>query len=137
MKYIIIIFCYAFTQFTAHSVEIDYQLEFGLVLKDTNGEAIGFKKTTAIPIDTAGENSLYGIVISKDSEENFTVGSVHILPKEHKEINKIMGKVMVINGKGAVFMKTQSNDIPGDYAIEVYINGILFKTIEYKLLATT
>lgn len=136
MKYLMIYINVLFLSFSVHSVEVDYLLEFGLVLHNQHGEAIGFKETTAIPIDNSGENSLYGLVVSKESAEDFTLGSVHILPKAHNNVHKIMGKTMIINGKGAVFMKTQNNDIPGDYEMEIYINGILYKTINYQLLST-
>jgi hypothetical protein len=121
----------------AVAMEIDYKLEFGLVMHNEYGEPVGFKKTTDIPINMSGKDSLYGVVISKESDENFTVGSIHILPEKTTEVPKIMGKTMVINGKGAIFMKTQGSDTPGTYGMEVYINGLLYKTIQYQLLSST
>jgi hypothetical protein len=134
MKILILLLSLSFVNFSANSMEVDYTLEFGIVLHDEYGAPVGFKETTYVPINTAGKNSLYGLIISKDSQENFTLGSVHILPDNPSNTQKIMGKTMVINGKGAVFMKTQKDDTPGDYAMELYINGILYKTIEYQLL---
>lgn len=134
MNYLLIVFL-LFVQLTAKAVEVDYILEFGVVLHDEYGTAVGFKETTNIPINNLGKNSLYGLIISKDTKENFTVGSVHILPENSSNTKKIMGKSMVINGKGAVFMKTQRNDIPGRYEMELYINGVLHKTINYQLLS--
>lgn len=134
MKYLVLflIFC---MQAPIKAVEVDYTLEFGIVLHDEFGTAVGFKETTNIPINRLGRNSLYGLIISKDSVENFTVGSVHILPKNPSNTKKIMGKTMIISGKGAVFMKTQRNDVPGNYEMELYINGILYETINYYLIS--
>ncbi len=136
MKHLLLAIGLYFIQLPIMATEIDYKLEFGLVLHNEYGEPVGFKETTTIPINTQGKDSLYGVVISQKSAENFTVGSIHILPEE-VDIQKIMGKTMVINGKGAIFMKTQGSDQPGTYEMEVYINGLLYKTIQYKLLATT
>lgn len=134
MKMLILLLSLLLVNFTAHSIEVDYTLEFGIVLHDEYGAPVGFKETTSVPINSSGKNSLYGLIISKDTQENFTIGSVHILPNNPSNTQKIMGKTMVINGKGAVFMKTQQDDIPGSYAMELYINGVLYKTIEYQLL---
>jgi hypothetical protein len=135
MNYSILIIFLFFVQVSTCAVEVDYNLEFGLVLHDEYGTPVGFEETTYIPINKLGKNSLYGLIISKESEENFTIGSVHILPNNPSNTQKIMGKTMVINGKGAVFMKTQRDDMPGDYAMELYINGVLYKTIKYHLLS--
>lgn len=134
MKILIILLSLSLVNLSVNSMEVDYTLEFGVVLHDEYGAPVGFKETTYVPINTSGKNSLYGLIISKDSQENFTLGSVHILPDNPSNTQKIMGKTMVINGKGAVFMKTQKDDTPGDYAMELYINGVLYKTIEYQLL---
>jgi hypothetical protein len=134
MKYLVLILIFC-VQVPVRAVEIDYILEFGVVLHDEFGSAVGFKETTNIPINKLGKNSLYGLIISKDSEESFTIGSVHILPQNPSNTKKIMGKTMVISGKGAVFMKTQRNDVPGNYEMELYINGILYETINYHLIS--
>jgi hypothetical protein len=55
------------------------------------------------------------------------------LPNNLVGVKKILGKSMVVNRKGAVFMKTQKSDLPGTYIMEVYINNILHETIEYQL----
>ncbi|MBU2893641.1 hypothetical protein KO495_09950 [Colwellia sp. D2M02] len=136
MKYLLLAISLYLMQLPTWATEIDYKLEFGLVLHNEYGEPIGFKETTTIPINTQGKDSLYGVIISKNSTENFTVGSIHILPEEI-DIEKIMGKTMQINGKGAIFMKTQGSDKPGTYEMEVYINGLLYKTIQYQLLSST
>ena len=134
MKTLMLLLSLSLIHFSAYTMEVDYNLEFGIVLQNEYGTPVGFKETTYVPINKSGKNSLYGLIISKDSQENFTVGSVHILPKNPSNTEKIMGKTMVINGKGAVFMKTQKDDTPGNYAMELYINGVLYKTIEYQLL---
>ncbi len=134
MKALILLLILSLVHFSTNTMEIDYNLEFGIVLQNEYGTPIGFKETTYVPINNAGKYSLYGLIISKDSQESFTVGSVHILPDNPSNTEKIMGKTMVINGKGAVFMKTQKDDTPGNYAMELYINGVLYKTIEYQLL---
>jgi hypothetical protein len=136
MKNLLILLCFLLFPLTTFALEVDFTLEFGIVEHDEYGTPIGFIETTHIPINTSGKNSLYGLIISKNSEENFTVGSVHILPENPSNAEKIMGKSMVINGKGAVFMRTQKNDIPGKYAMELYIDGVLYETIEYKLLSS-
>lgn len=135
MKHLFVFFCLFFIHSIANAMEVEYTLEFGLVLHNENGTPIGFEETNHIPINKSGKKSLYGLIISKDSEENFTLGSVHILPRNPSNTQKIMGKTMVINGKGAVFMKTQKNDTPGDYLMELYIDGVLYKTIKYHLLS--
>lgn len=137
MKNLLLIASLALFSLQAVAMEIDYKLEFGLVMHNEYGEPVGFKQTTDIPINMSGKDSLYGVVISKESDENFTVGSIHILPEKITEVPKIMGKTMVINGKGAIFMKTQGSDTPGTYGMEVYINGLLYKTIQYQLLSST
>jgi len=134
MKTLILLLSLSLVHFTAKTMEVDYTLEFGIVLHNESGTPIGFKETTNVPINESGKNSLYGLIISKDSQESFTVGSIHILPNNPSNTQKIMGKTMIINGKGAVFMKTQKDDTPGNYAMELYINGVLYKTIEYQLL---
>lgn len=135
MRTLILLLGLFIVHFSANTMEVDYNLEFGVVLHDEYGTPIGFEETTYVPINKSGKNSLYGLIISKDSQENFTVGSVHVLPDNPSNTQKIMGKTMVINGKGAVFMKTQKDDTPGDYAMELYINGVLYKTINYQLLS--
>lgn len=132
MKYLIICLL-LLVQLPLQASEVDYKLEFGLVLHDENGEPIGFKETKNIPIQNKGKNSLYGLVISNDDKENFVIGSVHTLPNNLVGVKKILGKSMVVNQKGAVFMKTQKNDLPGTYIMEIYINNILHETIEYQL----
>jgi hypothetical protein len=136
MKYLLLALSLYAATFTVDAMEIDYKLEFGLVLHNDYGEPVGFKETTTIPINTAGKDSLYGVVISQQKDENFTVGSIHVLPDTIADAQKIMGKTMVINGKGAIFMKTQGSDTPGEYEMEVYINGLLYKTIQYQLLSS-
>jgi hypothetical protein len=136
MKYFTLILSLLTFQFEANAMELDYNLEFGLVLQNDHGEPIGFKQTTSIPINLSGQHSLYGLVISKNSDEEFMVSSVHVLPETVMDNKKIMGKTMLINGKGAVFMKTQQNDVPGNYAMEIYINSVLYRTIKYQLLTS-
>ena len=135
MKYLIILKIYLITTFQVFANEADYAIEFGLVLQNEYGETTGFEKTTDIPINRSGEHSLYGLVLTSNSQEDFTLGSVHILPSETIKVSKIMGRTMTINTKGAIFMKTQAGDTPGNYEMEIYINGLLYKTIKYRLIA--
>lgn len=132
MKYLLICIL-LLIQVPLEASEADYKLEFGLVLHDEDGEPIGFKETKNIPIQNKGKNSLYGLVISNDDKDNFVISSVHTLPNNLVGVKKILGKSMVVNRKGAVFMKTQKSDLPGTYIMEVYINNILHETIEYQL----
>jgi hypothetical protein len=116
------------------SQESEYQIEFGVVIHNKAGEPIGFEQTTTIPINSKGNNSLYGMVITRDNTKSFKLGSVHILPKNPKNWKKVIGKSMNIEKKGAVFMRTSQDDPPGIYLMEIYIDSILFHTFEYQLI---
>ena len=125
-------------QFPTFSEPVDYQLDFGVIIQNSTGEPVGFEKTTKIPIKNNGSTSLYGVVVTCPDPQQFTLNSVHILPKQSEESvpQKIMGKPMLIQSRGAIFMRTESSDLPGNYVMEVYINNKLHDTVEYQLLAS-
>jgi len=49
------------------------------------------------------------------------------------DLKKVMGKAMIIQKRGAIFMRTDFDDLPGDYQMEIYIDNELHHTINYKL----
>lgn len=114
----------------------NFEFNFGLVLHNDSGEPVGFMSTEEIPITKAGQTSMYGLVVTGLTEEQFTLSSVHVLPKGEQQQNnpKIMGKAMLIKKRGAIFMRTDYHDQPGNYQMEIYIDNVLLKTIDYQLL---
>ena len=137
MKYLLIIILSALLSIgKTNASEAEYLFEFGLVKYDEQGNPIEFEATKKIPIAMSGENILYGMVVTTAKESPFTLGSIHVLPTDAKKTTKIMGKTMKIEKKGAVFMKTNERDIPGNYQMEIYIDGLLLKTVEYQLINT-
>lgn len=131
---VIIIALYFATCAIVSADEIDYKLEFGIVIHNDLGEPVGFRETKNIPISLPGKTSMYGIVITTPKKGTFTLGSVHVLPTKQNQITKIMGKAMKIEHKGAVFMRTNSKDLPGEYQMEIYIDGLLYEVINYQLI---
>jgi len=125
--------CFSFCQAAT------YNLDFGLVLHDDNGEPVGFEKTQAIPLKRNGHPSLYGLVITNDDNEPFTLSSVHIVPsdEENSQPDKFLGKPMYVQKRGAIFMRTDTHDKPGVYQMEVYLNNALYQTITYELTTTS
>lgn len=113
----------------------NFEFNFGLVLHNDSGEPVGFMTTEEIPITKAGQTSMYGLVVTGLTEEQFTLSSVHVLPKSEEQRNnpKIMGKAMLIKKRGAIFMRTDYHDQPGSYQMEIYIDNVLLKTIDYQL----
>ena len=124
-------------QFPVVANNINYQVDFGVIIQNDTGEPIGFEKTNKIPIITQGQTSLYGLVVTSPENEEFTLNSVHTLPQ--LEINtqeqKIMGKPMLIQKRGAILLRTDTDDAPGLYSIEVYIDNKLHNVIKYELVS--
>ncbi|QOL25431.1 hypothetical protein LP316_14200 [Thalassotalea sp. LPB0316] len=112
----------------------DYNLDFGLVLHNDIGEPVGFEKTNEIPLTYNGEPALYGLVVTNDDNTPFTLSSVHILPADgNDKPRKLMGKPMYIQKRGAVFMRTDIDDVVGVYQMEIYLDNVLYKTITYQI----
>ncbi len=122
-------------QFPIAAASIDYTLDFGVIIHNDMGEPIGFEKTKKIPIIRSGQSSLYGLVITSPNENEFLLNSVHILPNDdgQKIPHKMIGKAMIIQKRGAVLLRTDTLDIPGEYAMEIYIDNKLHQTINYEL----
>lgn len=122
-------------QFPVMSSTIDYKLDFGVIIQSETGEPIGFEKTTQIPIDHFGKPSLYGLVVTSDKDDEFALNSVHVLPPQDDSDNhaKVLGKPMYVQNRGAIFLRTEQSDEPGDYAIEIYIDNKLYQVINYQL----
>lgn len=112
-----------------------FVFDFGVIRHNDVGEPIAFEKTTQIPIVNGVETTLYGLVVTSDGDEQFNLNSVHIVPiqNERGNLKKVMGKAMVIQKRGAIFMRTDFDDLPGDYQMEIYIDNELRHTIDYKL----
>jgi len=121
---------------TTFADEPKYVLEFGRVLHNSVGEPVGFEKTTKIPVALDGNSTLYGLVITSPENEKFTLNSIHILPPDPTslESKKMIGKSMIIKKRGAIFMRANSDDLPGIYNMEIYINNTLHKSIQYELM---
>lgn len=109
--------------------------DFGVVRHNDVGEPIAFEKTTEIPIVNGVETTLYGLIVTSAGNEQFNLNSVHIVPIQNKsgDLKKVMGKAMIIQKRGAIFMRTDFDDLPGDYQMEIYIDNELHHTINYKL----
>lgn len=117
----------------------NFSFDFGVIRHNDVGEPIAFEKTTQIPIANGVETTLYGLVVTSDDDEQFNLNSVHIVPiqNERGNLKKVMGKAMVIKKRGAIFMRTDFDDLPGDYQMEIYIDNELRHTINYQLADTT
>ncbi len=128
-----ILFLLSFQTFAEEST---YKLEFGRVIHNDVGEPVGFEKTTRIPISLSGDSTLYGLVITSPKDEKFTLNSIHIMPIDptNLEARKLIGKSMLIQKRGAIFMRASIDDIPGIYNMEIYINNSLHSSIEYELI---
>jgi len=126
-------------QFPVVAATLDYKLDFGVIIHNDIGEPIGFEKTNKIPIDYKGNSSLYGLVVTSPESSEFTLNSVHVLPTDIDEEQgmKLMGKTMLIQKRGAILMRTDLTDIPGNYQMEVYINNKLHQVINYELTSKT
>ncbi|WP_085298270.1 hypothetical protein [Cognaticolwellia mytili] len=117
------------------STDSNFVFDFGVVRHNNVGEPIAFEKTTEIPIVNGVETTLYGLVVTSATNEKFNLNSVHIVPIKNKNggLKKVMGKTMIIKKRGAIFMRTDFDDLPGDYQMEIYIDNELHRTISYQL----
>lgn len=125
-------------QFPAMSTTVDYTLDFGVIIQSDTGEPIGFEKTRQIPINHFGKPSLYGLVVTSEKNAEFSLNSVHVLPpQEDSDVQaKVLGKPMYVQNRGAIFLRTEQNDEPGDYSIEIYIDNKLYQVINYQLTSS-
>lgn len=121
------------------SPESHFVFDFGVIRHNDVGEPIAFEKTTQIPIVNGVETTLYGLVVTSGSNEKFNLNSVHIVPIKNAAggLKKVLGKAMVIQKRGAIFMRTDFDDLPGDYQMEIYIDNELHHTISYQLADNT
>ena len=124
-------------QFPIAAANIEYVFDFGVIIHNDLGEPIGFEKTTEIPIIRSGQSSLYGLVITSPNNNEFLLNSVHVLPDDASQniAQKMIGKAMIIQKRGAVLLRTNVLDVPGEYAMEVYIDNKLHRTISYELIS--
>ena len=133
MIYRLIFLCLLCT--SASAAQDTYTVNFGVILKNDMGEPVGFEETTAIPVGKANTKTLYGIVVTRNDEQPFTLGTVHVIPTLDSNVTtKVMGKPMQSTNRGAVFLQSDEYDIPGDYAMEVYLDNQLLTTISYQLI---
>jgi len=125
-------------QFPIAAADIDYTLDFGVIIHNDIGEPIGFEKTKQIPILHKGQSSLYGLVITSPENREFLLNSVHVFPEQNDADNmkKMMGKSMLIQKRGAILLRTDTEDQPGEYAMEIYIDSKLHQVINYELIPT-
>lgn len=120
---------------TCHLNAEEITFEFGQVTVDENAEPVGFEKTLSIPITKQGKNVMYGLIVKSSSDRVFSLDSVHTLPTLTTRTTKLIGKTINVKTQAAIFLRTQSNDIPGEYLMEVFIDGTLQKTFKYELIA--
>ena len=114
--------------------EQTYTINFGVIIKNDAGEPVGFKETTTIPVGKAQQKTLYGVVVSRNDETPFLLGTVHIIPTLDSNVTtKVMGKPMQSTNRGAVFLQSDEYDIAGDYAMEIYLDNQLLTTVHYQL----
>lgn len=127
--------CLAFDITNAEFSETEIEVHFGVVLKNDNGEPVGFRETTKIPRSAETSTALYGVVVTSTSQEPLTLGAVHIIPKSNEALpEKIMGKPMLVVGRGAIFLEANEDDPSGEYVVEVYINHRLYTSISYEIV---
>ena len=113
----------------------EFEVSFGLVLTNSSGEPIGFKETRQIPLSIEQTPALYGVVVTKQDDDPFVLGAIHVLPSApESEANKIMGKPMMVVKRGAMLMRTENTDEPGDYKVEIYLDNRLHQTIDYSVV---
>jgi len=117
----------------------EFIYDFGVIIHNDLGEPIGFEKTTQIPIVNSGQSSLFGLVVTSPNDNQFLLNSVHVLPEDASQNipQKMMGKAMLIQKRGAVLLRTNVLDMPGEYSMEIYIDNKLLKTINYELVPTS
>ena len=133
MKYLMFVLILVSSNAFADTIDT-LEFQFGRVLFNENQEAIGFEKTDQIPIKWQGVNVMYGLLVISQTDEVFTLDSVHTIPTAGEESFKVIGKSINMKHKAAIFMKTQQDDIVGDYTMEVFIDGRLIRTINYQLI---
>ena len=124
-----------FSSIASATPNSQFVFDFGVIRHNDVGEPVAFEKTTQIPIVNGVKTTLYGLVVTSAGDEQFNLNSVHVVPVQNKngELKKVMGKTMVIRKRGAIFMRTDFDDLPGDYQMEVYIDNELHHTISYQL----
>lgn len=117
--------------------DVNYLLDFGVIIHNDMGEPIGFEKTKQIPITRKGQSSLYGVIVTSPNNNEFLLNSIHVLPKLKTENNKqkIIGKSMIIQKRGAILLRTDMQDEPGQYAMEIYIDSKLHQVLNYELIS--
>ena len=125
------------TQLTVLPIVMPHiEVHFGVVIKNPNGEPVGFRQTTKIPHISSEPSALYGVVVTSKDETPLTLGAIHIMPaKSNGDEQKVMGKPMRVVGRGAIFLQADQEDPAGQYGVEVYINHKLFTTITYELVS--
>ncbi len=132
----IVMVCFVLMSGVVHaSSNSNFVFDFGVIRHNNVGEPIAFEKTTKIPIVNGVETTLYGLVVTSDDDEQFNLSSIHIVPIQNDDgsVKKLMGKTMIIQRRGAIFMRTDFDDLPGDYQMEIYIDNELHHTVSYQL----
>lgn len=126
----------------------DFEIKFGLMKKDSGGKYYVYSETTAIPLtykDT-DPDFRFGYSIKTASGQSFTTYFIMYSPAafesytgEFKDAaKKEGGKTVQSSSKKTTGWFTQSfrfdrGDPPGPYAIDIWINDKLAKTIEFTV----
>lgn len=135
LKYLFLIASFSLFSSSALANSEDYSVDFGLIFKNEMGEPVGFYKTQEIPLQLSDEQSLYGLVVSRNNNQPFLLSVVHVFPHASNGVSKkVLSKAMSVSAKGAIFFQTTPKDVSGDYAIEVYIDNILMHVVNYQLV---
>lgn len=126
----------------------NFEIKFGLMKKDSGGKYYVYSETTAIPLtykDT-DPDFRFGYSIKGAPNQTFTTYMIMHTPAafekytgEFKDADKKEGgKAIQSSAKKAVAAFTYSlrfdrGDPPGPYAIDIWINDKLAKTIEFTV----
>jgi hypothetical protein len=115
----------------------EYGIRFGIMVKQANGLYDVIEETTCIPLYTMDTGFSFGYTIDKkQSEEDPTAYSVHYLPPT---ANQSTGRVLRTHTETLIWPKERfkmnfgSEDVPGKYSADIYINGEKYKTVKYRV----
>lgn len=135
LKLVLLLLLFSLTPFCKGNDFSHISFEFGQVIFNEHEEAIDFQFTDEIPILDAGKTVMYGVIVTSDDDQTFTLDSLHTMPTIGENTAKMIGKTINVRKKAAIFLRTQQNDIPGNYTMEIFIDGVLAKTFGYQLIA--
>lgn len=126
-----------FTMSALPSFAGDYDIRFGIMVKQSNGLYDVIEETTCIPLYTMDTGFSFGYTIDKNKgEKDPTAYSVHYLPPSDKQSTGQMLRMRtetLIWPKEHFKMNFGREDVPGEYRVDIYINDKVYKSIEYQV----